>query len=299
MNWKMPARIVAAKRKPTPWSATRSTTTRAMAPVAAEIMPERPPAKAITIAIENDAYRPTWGATPAMIEKLIASGINASATTRPDRMSAFGFVVHEAMKSLIPPAGAGVGALVPVDDIGAFRCSSRAGGTALQARSPTDKGTDPYIGRPDIPHVAVVTPRRRYSRHMAILDDLAKELGKHTAMKVDQAVLLLSSDEGIPRAKMTGKGIRHHALFAGPAGLFFCDLHATTWGEIFSAVTSGEIEVDHYERLDAAAEEAITIERNFPSRKVLIDGEYYTLPRNFSKALVELLNRPKGKRRRR
>ena len=121
MNWKIPARIVAAKRKPTPWSATRSTTTRAMAPVAAEIMPERPPAKAITIAIENDAYRPTWGATPAMIEKLIASGINASATTRPDRMSAFGFVVHEAMKSLIPPAGAGVGALVPVDDIGAFR----------------------------------------------------------------------------------------------------------------------------------------------------------------------------------
>ena len=134
---------------------------------------------------------------------------------------------------------------------------------------------------------------------MAILDDLAKELGKHTAMKVDQAVLLLSSDEGIPRAKMTGKGIRHHALFAGPAGLFFCDLHATTWGEIFSAVSSGEIEVDHYERLDAAVEEAITMERNFPSRKVLIDGEHYTLPRNFSKAFVEILNRPKGKRKRR
>ncbi len=134
---------------------------------------------------------------------------------------------------------------------------------------------------------------------MAILDDLAKLLGKETAMKVDQAVLLLSSEDGIPRARMTGDGINHHALFAGPAGLFICDLHATTRAEFFSAVATGDIEVDYYERLDEAAESAITVEGNFPSRKVLIEGEYYTLPRNFTKPLAELLNRPKSKKRRR
>ena len=134
---------------------------------------------------------------------------------------------------------------------------------------------------------------------MAILDDLASVLGKETAMKVTHAVMLLSSEEGIPRAKMAGKGIRHHALFAGPAGLFICDLHATTHEEIFSAVSTGDIAVDYYERIDPSVEEAISIEGNFPSRKVLIDGEYYALPRNFAKPLAELLNRPKGKRRRR
>lgn len=134
---------------------------------------------------------------------------------------------------------------------------------------------------------------------MSILDDLAAVLGKETAMKVSHAVMLLSSEDGLPRARMAGKNLRHHALFAGPAGLFFGDLHATTNAEIFSAVSTGDIEVDYYERLDPAAEEAITIEGNFPSRKVLINGEYYALPRNFAKPLAELLNRPKGKRRRR
>ncbi|MCY1538967.1 hypothetical protein D9M68_745330 [compost metagenome] len=56
---------------------------KAMAPVAAEIMPGRPPTKAITTAIQKEAYRPTLGSTPAMIEKAMASGISASATTRP------------------------------------------------------------------------------------------------------------------------------------------------------------------------------------------------------------------------
>lgn len=134
---------------------------------------------------------------------------------------------------------------------------------------------------------------------MAILDDLAKVLGKQTAMKVTHAVLLLSSDDGIPRAKMAGKKIHHHALFAGPAGLFIGDLHATNDAEIFSAVSTGDIEVDYHERLDPAVEDTITVEGNFPSRKVGIDGEYYALPRNFAKPLADMLNRPKGKRRRR
>ncbi len=54
-----------------------------MAPVAAEIIPGRPPTKAVITAIQNEAYSPTLGSTPAIIEKAIASGTSASATTRP------------------------------------------------------------------------------------------------------------------------------------------------------------------------------------------------------------------------
>jgi len=57
--------------------------TSAMAPVAALIMPGRPPTKAITTAMQKLAYRPTLGSTPAMMEKAMASGISARATTRP------------------------------------------------------------------------------------------------------------------------------------------------------------------------------------------------------------------------
>ncbi|KDR36821.1 hypothetical protein BG57_10605 [Caballeronia grimmiae] len=46
-------------------------------------MPGRPPAKADTIAMTDAAYSPTFGSTPAMIEKASASGISASATTMP------------------------------------------------------------------------------------------------------------------------------------------------------------------------------------------------------------------------
>ena len=58
-----------------------------MAPVAAEIIAGRPPANAITTAIENEAYSPILGSTPAMIENAIASGMSASATTIPDKRS--------------------------------------------------------------------------------------------------------------------------------------------------------------------------------------------------------------------
>ena len=66
-------------------------TTTATAAVAAEIMPGRPPSSEMTMAIATEAYRPTLGSTPAMIEKPIASGIRASATTIPARISARGF----------------------------------------------------------------------------------------------------------------------------------------------------------------------------------------------------------------
>ena len=50
-----PARSVAASRYCSPWSRTRPTITNAMAPVAAEIMAGRPPAKAVTTAMQKEA----------------------------------------------------------------------------------------------------------------------------------------------------------------------------------------------------------------------------------------------------
>src|SRR5699024_9374484 len=59
-----------------------------------EIIPGRPPTKEITTAIINDAYSPTIWSTPAIIEKAIASGINASATTIPERISHLTLETH-------------------------------------------------------------------------------------------------------------------------------------------------------------------------------------------------------------
>jgi hypothetical protein len=56
--------------------------------VAAEIIAGRPPTIEITTAIVNDANSPTLGSTPATMENEIASGINASATTRPEDLAA-------------------------------------------------------------------------------------------------------------------------------------------------------------------------------------------------------------------
>ena len=39
--------------------------------------------RAVMTAIEKEAYRPTFGSTPAMMEKAMASGMRASATTKP------------------------------------------------------------------------------------------------------------------------------------------------------------------------------------------------------------------------
>lgn len=54
-----PVSTVAATRYCNPCCLTSNTITSAMAPVAAEIMPGRPPVKAITTAMQKDAYRPT------------------------------------------------------------------------------------------------------------------------------------------------------------------------------------------------------------------------------------------------
>ena len=55
--------------------------------MAAEIIAGRPPTKAIVTAMVKDANSPIRGSTPAMIEKAMASGMSASATTSPPRTS--------------------------------------------------------------------------------------------------------------------------------------------------------------------------------------------------------------------
>ncbi len=55
---------------------TKVVISKAIAPVEAEIIPEREPVKAITTQIANDAYKPTLGSSPAIMEKAIASGMS-------------------------------------------------------------------------------------------------------------------------------------------------------------------------------------------------------------------------------
>ena len=140
--WKMPARMVAANRYSMPCSSTSGTSTSAIAPVAAEIMPGRPPAKAMMIAIENEAYRPTFGSTPAMIENEIASGMSASATTRPESRLAFGFSSHSRRSNR---ARAAVGMVMDIDasgDVGDVR-----GAPGRHEIPPDEVGNPMAIGR--------------------------------------------------------------------------------------------------------------------------------------------------------
>jgi hypothetical protein len=48
-------------------------------------------------AMQKEAYNPTMGLTPAMIEKAMASGIKAKATTIPARTSAGKFENHSCL----------------------------------------------------------------------------------------------------------------------------------------------------------------------------------------------------------
>ena len=73
----------------------------AVDPVAEVIMAVRPPTKAIVIERQNAPKRPTWGSTPAIPEKAIASGIIAKATTSPERTSRTGLLNHFRMAPLV------------------------------------------------------------------------------------------------------------------------------------------------------------------------------------------------------
>jgi hypothetical protein len=66
---------------------TNETTTTAIAPVAPEIIPGRPPKTAVIKPIKNAEYKPIRGETPATNAKAIASGTRASDTVTPERKS--------------------------------------------------------------------------------------------------------------------------------------------------------------------------------------------------------------------
>ncbi len=131
---------------------------------------------------------------------------------------------------------------------------------------------------------------------MALLDDLAAFLTEEAAMTVSHAVLLVASDDGLPRMRVA-KDVSRFALFRGPAGLFFCDLESVEERDFFSQLADGRVGVGDVRRLDPKTN--IVIEGNWPSRKVKIEGEYYTVPRNFARPLAELLTAVPPKRRRR
>ena len=64
-------------------------TTTAMAPVAPEIMPGRPPKDEVISPKKTADQSPTIGSTPAIKENAMASGTSASATVKPERVSSF------------------------------------------------------------------------------------------------------------------------------------------------------------------------------------------------------------------
>ena len=83
----MPHRITVGNRKFTPCCMTKVTITTAIAPVAPEIIPGRPPTIAVIKPRKNAEYKPMTGSTPATKANAIASGTSARATVNPDRTS--------------------------------------------------------------------------------------------------------------------------------------------------------------------------------------------------------------------
>jgi len=83
ISWKTPARITVARKNSIPYSRATGAMMIAVAAVAAEIIAGLPPRIEVVIAMTKLANSPTLGSTPARIEKAIASGINAIATTNP------------------------------------------------------------------------------------------------------------------------------------------------------------------------------------------------------------------------
>ena len=59
----------------------------AIAPVAPDIIPGRPPKIAVTIQSTKAAYKPVSGENPGINAKAIASGTKANATVNPDNTS--------------------------------------------------------------------------------------------------------------------------------------------------------------------------------------------------------------------
>ena len=132
---------------------------------------------------------------------------------------------------------------------------------------------------------------------MAILTDLAEYLEEETAMTVHEAVLVMSKEDEIPRLRLFNDDVNVHGLFRAPAGLFMCDMTNEGKDPFFSEITQGNVVDDELTRLDPQQE--FLIEPNWPTRKVLIDGRYYALPRNFALPFQNMIQQAQQKKKRR
>ena len=93
-----PANRPAANRYCTPCACTSGAATNATDPAAAETIAGRPPKKAITMLMMNDANSPTAGSTPATKEKAMTSGMSAKVATAPAMSSRGMLGAHWARK---------------------------------------------------------------------------------------------------------------------------------------------------------------------------------------------------------
>ncbi len=136
-----------------------------------------------------------------------------------------------------------------------------------------------------------------YSRGMPLLNDLADYLAEETAMTVHEAIVLISSEDELPRARLFTKGVTVHGFFRAPAGLFMCVMTNTARAPFFTSIEEGNVEVDDVVRIDLTQD--FLIEPNFPSKKIQIDGEFYAVPRNFTKYIDIMVSRARERKKRR
>jgi hypothetical protein len=92
-----PASTPAASRYCSPCACTSGAATSATEPAAADTMAGRPPAKAMTMLITNEAKSPTAGSTPATKEKAMTSGMSAKVATAP-AISSRGMLGHHSVR---------------------------------------------------------------------------------------------------------------------------------------------------------------------------------------------------------
>ena len=83
-SWITPAKTTVAKIYSTPWLFANVAITTAIAPVAPDIIPGRPPKMEVIKQTINAAYNPVKGDKPAINAKATASGTKAKATVNPD-----------------------------------------------------------------------------------------------------------------------------------------------------------------------------------------------------------------------
>ena len=116
-------------------------------------------------------------------------------------------------------------------------------------------------------------------------------------MTVYEAVVVMSSTDGaLPRMRMFNDGVIVHGVFRGPAGLFMAEMTNTGSDPFFSEMEQGNLEVGDPIRLNVKQD--FPIENNWPSRKVLIDGEYYAIARNFAPLLHTMITNAQAKQKR-